>query len=245
MRVCMYVCIYACMHARVSLLFPWQRFTKLLILLSLFSPLATPPCITAFRLLRSLSLSFLIDMQQPTSLNCVFYAPWFSALSSSLMFPFLGWLHDVSIYCLLLPWQVRVPFSFTRMWLWKLTKHPASHVQCVNARWSFDKSSAYLYSWVISLFTRVFKRITVHSRSISDIHSSELLFYYTVSTPLAANWSQCRKIKLILRPGPTSKPKRQIIDGNFCFWKSFIHNLSVAMTLCSFSTSGWEMLDLA
>lgn len=82
-------------------------------LVSLFSPLATPPCITALRLLRSLFLSFLIDMQQPTSLNCVFYAPWFSALSSSLVFPYLGWLDDVSIYCLLLPRQVRVSFSFT------------------------------------------------------------------------------------------------------------------------------------
>lgn len=56
----------------------------------------------SLRLLRSLFLSFLIDMQQPTSLNGVFYAPWFSALSSSLMFPFLGWLSDVSIYLLIL-----------------------------------------------------------------------------------------------------------------------------------------------
>lgn len=109
--LCLYACV--CMCARASLLFPWQSFTKLFILVSLFSPLATPPCITALRLLRSLFLCFLIDMQQPTSLNCVFYALWFSALSSSLMFPFLGWLNDVSIYCLLLPRQVRVPFSFT------------------------------------------------------------------------------------------------------------------------------------
>lgn len=87
-------CVYVCM--RVSWLFPWKSFTKLFILVSLFSPLATPPCITALRLLRSLFLCFLIDMQQPTSLNCVFYAPWFSALSSSLVFPFLGWINDVS-----------------------------------------------------------------------------------------------------------------------------------------------------
>lgn len=101
--MCFCVCVFmhVCTHACV-LLFPWQSFTKLFILVCLFSPLATPPCITAFKLLRSLSLSFLIDMQQPTSLNCVFYALWFSALSSSLMFPFLGWLNDVCIYCLLL-----------------------------------------------------------------------------------------------------------------------------------------------
>lgn len=85
--------VHMCVCVRVSLLFPWQSFTKLFILVSLFSPLATPPCITALRLLRSLFLSFLIDMQQPTSFNCVFYALWFSALSSSLMFPFLGWLN--------------------------------------------------------------------------------------------------------------------------------------------------------
>lgn len=92
--LCVCVCMHACVIA-VSMAEFHKAFHSCLSLL--FSPLATPPCITALRLLRFLFLSFLIDMQQPTSLNCVFYAPWFSALSSSLMFPFLGWLNDVSI----------------------------------------------------------------------------------------------------------------------------------------------------
>lgn len=88
-------------HASVFGPFPWQSFTAPLFL-CLFSLLAqTPLCITAFRLLRSLFLGFLIDTQQPSSLNCVFYAPWFSALSSCLMFPFLGRLNDISLHCLL------------------------------------------------------------------------------------------------------------------------------------------------
>lgn len=82
------VCVYVC--ARVVAV-SMAGFQKLFILVFLFSPLPTPPCITALRLLRSLFLGFLIDMQQPTSLNGVFYALWFSALASPVMFPFLGW----------------------------------------------------------------------------------------------------------------------------------------------------------
>lgn len=67
-----------CFHGRV--------FTKLYF--SSFSSLSEH--LPASRLLRSLFLGSLIDMQQPTSLNDVFYAPWSSALSASLVFPFLG-----------------------------------------------------------------------------------------------------------------------------------------------------------
>lgn len=98
------MCCCACTHikncvcvsaASVSMAGFSQSF--FFILVFLFFPLGTPPCITALRLLRSLFLGFLIDMQQPTSLNDVFYAPWSSALSAFLMFPFLGWLNDIYI----------------------------------------------------------------------------------------------------------------------------------------------------
>lgn len=120
-----HACMYECVSTCVLSLFPWQSFTKLFFI---FSPLTTPPCITAFRLLRSLFLSFLIDMQDPTSLNCVFHAPWFSALSSSLVFPFLGQLSDVSICRLLLPRQVRVPFSFTHM---TVKAYKIAYITCI------------------------------------------------------------------------------------------------------------------
>ncbi len=136
--LCLYswVCVSVRACACMLLLFPWQGFHKAFFILvsPLFSPLATPPCITALRLLRSLFLSSLIDMQQPTSLNCVFYAPWFSAHSSSLVFPFLGQLNDVSIHCLLLPWRVEIPFSFTC--ICTIVKAYKMAVQWMNACWS-------------------------------------------------------------------------------------------------------------
>lgn len=77
----LHLCVCTRVRVRMQLLFPWQWFTKLFILVFLFFPLATPPCITALRLLRSLFLGSLIDMQQPTSLSDVFYALCFFALS--------------------------------------------------------------------------------------------------------------------------------------------------------------------
>ena len=84
--MCVCVCVCNACAASVSM----AGFSQSFFLLFLFFPLGTPPCITALRLLRSLFLGSLIDMQQPTSLNDVFYALWSSALSASLMFPFLG-----------------------------------------------------------------------------------------------------------------------------------------------------------
>lgn len=167
--LCLSVCMYVCVC--VSLLFPWQRFTKLFILVSLFSPLATPPCITAFRLLRSLSLSFLIDTQQPTSLNCVFYAPWFSALSSSLMFPFLGWLNDVSICCLFTS-STSQSSLFIHTYV-TVRAYETSCIACVvhECMLKFrmhQKSSPHLCPRdmsLFSLFSTIFKRIAIHPRN--------------------------------------------------------------------------------
>lgn len=86
-RLCVRVWMCVCLCASAVSM---AGFQSLLILVFLFSPLATPPWITALRLLRSLFLGSLIDMQQPTSHYGVFYALCFCTLSASIVFPFLG-----------------------------------------------------------------------------------------------------------------------------------------------------------
>lgn len=96
-----YMCSCCRFHGRVSQSFSFPRLSA--------SPLPTPPCITAFKLLcSSLSQGWLIDVQkQSTSLNCVSYVPRFSTVSASLKFPFLGEPSDESFQSLVLPQQVR------------------------------------------------------------------------------------------------------------------------------------------
>lgn len=101
-RVCVRACV--CEHVCASAV-SMAGFQRLFILVFLFSPLATPPWITALRLLRSLFLGPLIDMQQPTSHYGVFYALRFCTLSFCIMLPFLA-------LCELLISKSRFPLLF-------------------------------------------------------------------------------------------------------------------------------------
>jgi len=104
LSVCVSVCVCVCVP------FPWQTFTKLFILVSFFSLSSRNTSLHHSSETPPLLVSRLSDWHAAAAYLpqlCVFCAPWFSALSSSLSLslasPFLGRLIDVAICCLSLP----------------------------------------------------------------------------------------------------------------------------------------------